>query len=43
MAIEVIYLRNLIENMGFPQDPDVCIEWGNDVIGVNAPSQAFCA
>jgi hypothetical protein len=41
MAIEVIYLRNLLENMGFPQVPDTlvyedntaCIEWGNHVIG----------
>jgi hypothetical protein len=41
MAIEVIYLRNLLENMGFPQAPDTpvyedntaCIEWGNHVIG----------
>ena len=40
MAIEVIYLRNLLENMGFPQAPDTpvyedntaCIEWGNHVI-----------
>jgi hypothetical protein len=41
MAIDVIYLRNLLENMGFPQAPDTpvyedntaCIEWGNHVIG----------
>ncbi len=41
MAIEVIYLWNLLENMGFPQAPDIpvyedntaCIEWGNHVIG----------
>ena len=41
MAIEVMYLRNLLSNMGFPQDPDTpvyedntaCIEWGNHVIG----------
>jgi hypothetical protein len=41
MAIEVIYLRNLLESMGFPQAPDTpvyedntaCIEWGNHVIG----------
>jgi hypothetical protein len=40
-AIEVIYLGNLLENMGVPQDPDspvyedntACIEWGNHVIG----------
>jgi hypothetical protein len=41
MAIEVIYLRNLLENMGIPQAPDTpvyedntaCIEWGNHIIG----------
>jgi hypothetical protein len=41
MAIEVIYLQNLPENMGFPQAPGTsvyedntaCIEWGNHVIG----------
>jgi hypothetical protein len=40
MAIKVIYLCNLLENMGFPQDPDTpvyedntaCIKWGNHVI-----------
>jgi hypothetical protein len=37
MAIEIIYLSNLLRNMGFPQDDDTpiyedntaCIEWGN--------------
>jgi hypothetical protein len=41
MAIEVLYLRNLLSNMGFPEDPHTpvyedntaCIEWGNHVIG----------
>ena len=41
MAIEVLYLCNLLENMGFEQAPDTpvyednvaCIEWGNHVIG----------
>ena len=41
MAIEVIYLRNLLSNMGFPEEPNTpvyedntaCIEWGNHVIG----------
>jgi hypothetical protein len=41
MAIKVIYLRNLLENMASPQAPDTpvyedntaCIEWGNHVIG----------
>ncbi len=41
MDIEVTYLRNLLENMGFHQAPDTpvyedntaCIEWGNHVIG----------
>ena len=41
MAIEVLYLRNLLANMGFAQAPDTpvyednaaCIEWGNHVIG----------
>jgi len=41
MAIEIIYLRNLLENMGFGEKPDTpvyedntaCIEWGNHVIG----------
>ena len=43
MAIEVLYLRNLLANMGFVQAPDTpvtvyednaaCIEWGNLVIG----------
>jgi hypothetical protein len=41
MAIEGKYLRNLLSNMGFQQDPDTpvyedntaCIEWGNHVMG----------
>ena len=41
MAIEVSYRRNLLSNMGIPQDPDTpvyedntaCTEWGNHVIG----------
>jgi hypothetical protein len=41
MAIEIIYLRNLLRNMGFPQNDDTpvyedntaCIEWGNHIIG----------
>ena len=41
MAIEVLYLRNLLANMGFAQAPDTpvyednaaCIEWGNHTIG----------
>ena len=41
MAIEVLYLRNLLANMGFAQaldtpvyeDTTACIEWGNPVIG----------
>ncbi len=41
MAVEIIYLRNLLENMGFGKKPDTpiyedntaCIEWGNHVIG----------
>ncbi len=41
MGIEILYLRNLIRNMGFQQRPDTpvyedntaCIEWGNHVIG----------
>jgi hypothetical protein len=40
MAIEVLYLRNLFSNMGFPEDPHTpvyedntaCIECGNHVI-----------
>ena len=40
-ATEVLYLRNLLENMGFAQqgptpvyeDNTACIEWGNHVIG----------
>jgi hypothetical protein len=41
MAVEIIYLRNLIRNMGLQQDDDTpvyedntaCIEWGNHIIG----------
>ena len=41
MAVEVLYLRNLLANMGFPEDiptpvyedNTACIEWGNHVIG----------
>ncbi len=41
MAVEIIYLRNLIRNMGLPQEDDTpvykdntaCIEWGNHIIG----------
>ena len=41
MAIEVLYLRNLLANMGFVQAPDnpvyedntACIKWGNHVSG----------
>ena len=41
-ATEVLYLRNLLENMGFAQpaptpvyeDNTACIEWGNHVIGL---------
>ena len=41
MAIEVLYLRNLLANMGFAEQPNTlvyedntaCIEWGNHVIG----------
>ena len=40
-ATEVLYLRNLLENMGFAQpaptpmyeDNTACIEWGNHIIG----------
>ncbi len=40
-ATEVLYLRNLLERMGFAQpeptpvyeDNTACIEWGNNVIG----------
>jgi len=39
--LEIIYLRNLIRNMGLPQEDDTpvyedntaCIEWGNHIIG----------
>jgi hypothetical protein len=41
MAIEILYLRNLLANMWFPEgldtpvyeDNTACIEWGNHVIG----------
>ena len=41
VELEIIYLRNLIRNMGFHQDDDTpvyedntaCIEWGNHIIG----------
>ncbi len=41
VAVEIIYLRNLIRNMGLPQEDDTsvyedntaCIEWGNHMIG----------
>ena len=41
IAIEIIYLRNLLHNMRFPQGDDTpvyedntaCIEWGNHIIG----------
>ncbi len=41
MAVEIIYLRNLIRNMGLPQEDDTpvyeddtaCIEWDNHIIG----------
>ncbi len=41
ITIEIIYLRNLIRNMGLPQEDDTpvyedntaCIEWGNHIIG----------
>jgi hypothetical protein len=41
IAIEIIYLRDLLKNMGFPQADDTpvyedntaCIEWGNHIIG----------
>jgi hypothetical protein len=41
MAIEIPYLRNLLEKMGFMQAPDTpvyedkaaCTKWGNHVIG----------
>ncbi len=40
IAVEIIYLRNLIRNMGLPQEDDTrvyednttCIEWGNHII-----------
>jgi hypothetical protein len=39
IAVEIIYLRNLIRNMGLPQEDDTpvyedntaCIEWGNHI------------
>jgi hypothetical protein len=41
IAVEIIYLRNLMRNMGLPQEDDTpvykdntaCIEWGNHIIG----------
>jgi hypothetical protein len=41
IAIEIIHLRNLLHNMGFPQGDDTpvykdntaCIKWGNNIIG----------
>jgi hypothetical protein len=41
IAVEIMYLRNLIRNMGLPQEEDTsmyedstaCIEWGNHIIG----------
>ena len=41
MAVEITYLRNLMRNMGLPQEDDTpvyedntaCIEWGNHIIG----------
>jgi hypothetical protein len=41
LAIEILYLGNLLANMGFPEgldtpvyeDNTACIEWGNHVIG----------
>ncbi len=45
IAVEIIYLRNLIQNMGLPQDDDTdidtpmyedntaCIKWENHIIG----------
>ena len=41
VELEIIYLRNLIRNMGLPQEDDTpvyedntaCIEWGNHIIG----------
>jgi hypothetical protein len=41
IAVEIIYLRNLIRNMCLPQDDDTpvyedntaCIDWGNHIIG----------
>ncbi len=41
MAFEVLYLRNLLANIGYPEDPNMqvyadttaCIEWGNHMIG----------
>ncbi len=41
MAIEILYLRNLLEKLGFMQAPNTpvyednaaCIEWGNHLIG----------
>ncbi len=41
VAVEIIYLRNLIRNMGLPQEDDTpvyqdntaCIKWGSHIIG----------
>ena len=41
IAIEIIYLRNLLHNMGFQQGDDspvyegntACIKWGNHIVG----------
>ena len=41
MGVEILYLRNLLLNMGFPEEPytpvyednTACIEWGNHAIG----------
>ncbi len=51
MAIEIIYLRNLLENMGFSEkldtpvyeDNTACIKWGNNVIGGRGPSTLISA
>ncbi len=37
MAIEVIYLRNLLENMGFPQAPDTLVYEDNSVYRMGQP------
>ncbi len=41
IVVEIIYLRNLIQNIGLPQENDTpvyedntaCIEWGNHIVG----------